>query len=706
MVNCAIQDGRANETVTWNRKAHGQSFTCSNGTTWNWPDNNDWSQDQHMGDPCSEGGSLVTQPSNWSTTNYPNGPQYDVILGGDGGASARLDVDVTLNSLTILSNGGLVLQFGKTITTRALEFKGDIGVDGYCARVMIPYGGNITKSAGHGASTIFESLGVDAFDSTITVASGSLMLPAFSSVYSNCMFNISTGAALVMVPPGTSATLAGRSTGSGMGNVLLNGGCLHGGDGGATLNLPGSMFQWTGGCIGGVTNAGNMIASGSVGIEYGTVFYNAGALRLLDGTRFCEHNQTGASGRYNLQNLPGGLIEFQGNSSWTEQDSPAGASAGALTNRGVLLKTGDTNSIINVSVCNLGGTVAVERGTLTMPWFQSCSSSNVRSIIQVSNDAMLDISGSPDFWQGGTIGTGGGTVCFHSGGLVGGPGGATLDFPDAMFQWTGGLMGNLTNAGVMTVSAGGGIYYNAVFYNAGALRLKEALFQQEYGSGFDNLPGGQIDFQGNVTWKGSSYSSLTNRGLFRVAGGTNSIIDLPLYNQGGSLCLENGMLAVPDFEQSGGSLMMTLGGHAPELCGRLNVRGMASLDGPLSIVLPATFTPAVGECFQILSCNERTGLFSSVNVPSGFAVNYASDGVFLVVTSSISPRIIGGTISNGIFSFSFSTTTNQSYTVQVNNDISTSDWRDYTNLIGDDCLKQIHLRADEYTNCYFRVRLP
>ena len=87
-------------TVYWDRQAFGQQYSinCSSGTEqYAWPNNSNWSQSQQLGTDCN-GNPYATQPSNWSITNYPNGPGYDVVLGNAGGTPTTLDVNVTLTA--------------------------------------------------------------------------------------------------------------------------------------------------------------------------------------------------------------------------------------------------------------------------------------------------------------------------------------------------------------------------------------------------------------------------------------------------------------------------------------------------------------------------------------------------------------------------------------------------------------------------------
>ena len=139
-------------TVIWERQALGQSFTCTNGgATYTWPNNNNWSQSAVFGDPCGDGDSVLIQPSNWSTTNYPNATNLDVIMGGIGGSQAFLDVSVDLHSLTLATNGTLNMANGTTVTAVNYDFQGDgqpINRSSYTGSLVLD-GGIMQKSGRH-----------------------------------------------------------------------------------------------------------------------------------------------------------------------------------------------------------------------------------------------------------------------------------------------------------------------------------------------------------------------------------------------------------------------------------------------------------------------------------------------------------------------------------------------------------------------------
>jgi hypothetical protein len=137
------------QTVVWDRKAHGDIWPCLGSGTWQWPNNNSWSQDEHWGYACAPAEWVMTQPSNWSTPGYPNDPTNDVILGSSGGAPTHLNVSATLHSLTILPDGALDLSASTTLTADAFDFQGDgaippNGGGGYFPILKITDGGSMT----------------------------------------------------------------------------------------------------------------------------------------------------------------------------------------------------------------------------------------------------------------------------------------------------------------------------------------------------------------------------------------------------------------------------------------------------------------------------------------------------------------------------------------------------------------------------------
>jgi hypothetical protein len=200
------------------------------------------------------------------------------------------------------------------------------------------------------------------------------------------------------------------------------------------------------------------------------------------------------------------------------------------------------------------------------------------------------------------------------------------------------------------------------------------------------------------------YSTFENYGLMRKSSGTGvSVITGGFSNQGGCVEVDSGSLSVNAYAQGGGTLTIALGGIGSGQGGQLNVSGSATLGGPLQVVLTGGFAPAPGNQFQILSCSSLSGAFSSTNVPAGISVSYSNNGVYLVV---LEPKILNPIVSGGKFTFSFGTVSNQSYTVQRNDDLKTTNWVFYTNFPGNGSLIQIVTPITNAPMRFFRVRQP
>ena len=77
-----------------------------------------------------------------------------------------------------------------------------------------------------------------------------------------------------------------------------------------------------------------------------------------------------------------------------------------------------------------------------------------------------------------------------------------------------------------------------------------------------------------------------------------------------------------------------------------------------------------------------------------------------MVTNSGPPQVINPVLAGGYFGFSWQTVNGQSYTIQYNNDISTTNWVFYTNIIGNGSMVQVVLAATNAPQRFLRVREP
>ena len=162
-------------------------------------------------------------------------------------------------------------------------------------------------------------------------------------------------------------------------------------------------------------------------------------------------------------------------------------------------------------------------------------------------------------------------------------------------------------------------------------------------------------------------------------------------------------------QKSGGSLDIALGGTGPGQFGQLDVSGSASLAGALNLSPANGFTPSIGNQFQILSYSSRSGTFSlPPTFSTGMEISYSNNGVFLVVTGAViwPGQFNPPTMANDHFNFGFQTVSGQSYTVQRNDDLTTTNWVDFTNFAGDGSLIQFAVPVTNVSRRFFRLREP
>jgi hypothetical protein len=194
----------------------------------------------------------------------------------------------------------------------------------------------------------------------ITVRTGTLALASAGGTSTGGTFAVSQGATLDLTGSYTTA-YAGTYTGSGLGTVALGSGTLKVGTGGATFDLLGKLFQWTGGTInvvkGNFINTGTVTYAGSSGaavtgagtlINKQTVVQTSSAALLLENGATLK-NAVGAS--YDLKGA-GGLAQSGG---------------GTFSNAGTLVKLTNTGAVtVATSSFSNTGTVEVNSGTLAV----------------------------------------------------------------------------------------------------------------------------------------------------------------------------------------------------------------------------------------------------------------------------------------------------------------------------------------------------
>ncbi len=274
--------------------------------------------------------------------------------------------------------------------------------------------------------------------------------------WGNTHFLISAGAE-VRLGAGTK-TLTGTYTGLGGGLLRLGGGTqgasdggfVTAGPGGATVNFPGGFFEFSGNAsvkVGGViTNLGAMTIAGTPDLE-GTID-NAGTVKNIGQLQFA------GAGRFN--NLPGATFEIAKVGGGTV--ATGGTTVPGFFNHGTIRLTEAGTSTISVPWNNFAGTkVDVTAGTLAFHSAGTWEGAN----INIATGSVVTLNTGDKVWTGTYAGTGGGILRLGGGSqgasaggrITVGAGGATVNFPNGGFEFSGNATldgGVLINVGKMT----------------------------------------------------------------------------------------------------------------------------------------------------------------------------------------------------------------------------------------------------------------
>jgi len=384
-----------------------------------------------------------------------SGPAAKILLSGS--------VLTNVGTIKHAGTGLLVMRVGSTLDNQAdalYDLQSDADVDWTTGTSPEPFfknSGTVRKSDGTGLSFIdqLQNLG-----GTIEVLTGELELRSFDGTT-----NVSTGGHLIVAAgasldltgdPGTLdvGQYQGTYTGSGEGTVLLDNGTLNVG-GGAVFNLPGSLFQWTGGTIaeGTLTNQGVLTLAGSAIKAVATtgVLVNANTIR---------HTGTGSLvlrvGAV-VNNELGALYDLQGdgNVDWVSGTSPQPF----FNNAGTFRKSSAAPLSFIDQLQNLGGTIEVLLGELELRSFDGTTNTSTGGSFSVAPGAVLDLTGDSSSYDVGRYhgtysGSGTGTVLLDNG-MLDAAGGALFDLPGSLFHWTSGdILGAFNNAQGLTLSEG------------------------------------------------------------------------------------------------------------------------------------------------------------------------------------------------------------------------------------------------------------
>jgi hypothetical protein len=543
-----------------------------------------------------ESGNIVVGLEGWTNTGA-------LTLGPESGSPATGPTPLTITNGSVAFAGGTFQNLG-TITQTSTAVNGptncnvvnapgavyDIESDGTVGNGTgtLTNMGTFEKSAGTGISTVGSDFVNDG--GTIAAASGTLALSTASSFAPASTFvNTSTfqpaaGAVIDIAGTGT-AILDGTLTGSGAGQVVVNGAnapTLEIGDAthaGATLEFPAGLFQVIGSAGGAPFVVGNVSGGTAVLTNGGSVTFDttAGSISLGAGPgggpltvdNQGSLTQTGTAG---VELVQGDIVNERGAVYDIESDGTITGLTGTLTNQGTLEKSAGTGiSTVASAFVNDGGTIAVQSGTLAL----SPASSPAEDLTFLSTTtfdpaagAVIDLGAGTADLDGTWTGSGAGLVTERQGNLEIGDSThseATLSFPSDLFQLVGssggssGINGNsaagtavLTNVGFITFDT------TADSFDLGALGGPLTLYNQgtitqtgpngvELGqANIVNEPGAlyEIVSDGTVTTSApGSGAALTNMGTFLKAAGAGTATIQVLANQG-MVAVQAGTLSI------------------------------------------------------------------------------------------------------------------------------------------------------------------
>jgi hypothetical protein len=325
------------------------------------------------------------------------------------------------------------------------------------------------------------------------------------------------------------------------------------------LDLNGST-QWTAGTIdhdGPLTNNGTFTLSGpDIKLLQGTLVNNATIVQTDSGDL-----HIGAFA--GLRNESTGLYDLQSDANIIGE----GGFTGTFTNLGTLLKSEGTETSWVPAVANQGGTVDVESGTLGLGGAGKAHI-NGGTFIEAAG-AVLDLTSgySNGSYSGTYTGYGDGIIRLDSGTFqVAGSSSVTLNFPDGMFQWTGGTIAAdifssfITSNGVIDLDGASDKTLSGNLFNNGTINVNgTGGFQISTFGTLTNQDVGVFSLESDASVLGGG--TFQNIGYFVKAGGTASEAWQPTFNNSGTWELDTGTLGFTrDVTQTGGTLLLAGGG--------------------------------------------------------------------------------------------------------------------------------------------------
>lgn len=301
----------------------------------------------------------------------------------------------------------------------------------------------------------------------------------------------------------------------------------------ATTNWSGGAMRKSPGGHGGASlkNLGTMQLTAAAGVggfinNYGTINDDAGFMPLLS----------------TLENQSGGVYNVL-----RDVNPPS-----VFTNRGTLRKSGGTGVTAIPYFTNLGGTIEVLAGTLSVDGRQYSDVAPVQGrawtggAFQVSQGAFLDLVGANSTagydLLGNYTGAGEGKVRYRGDALKIAAADVTFHFSQGPFEIQSAFIDagafGLKNLGSMAIAGATPKFLSGALMNSGV--FAHAASGGLSGGTINNLAGGLFDLQGDF----SLTSPVINAGTFRKSAGAGTIALRPFRNNGGAVEVRSGILSI------------------------------------------------------------------------------------------------------------------------------------------------------------------
>ena len=268
-----------------------------------------------------------------------------------------------------------------------------------------------------------------------------------------------------------------------------------------------------------------------------------------------------------------GTFDLHGDGDWLANSVNTGA---VFFNEGLIVKSAGTGVSGFNGLVNRGGDIEVAVGQLDLLLQNGVSTGldiDVGTTATVNFNTAMSLNGR---LAGSNVFTGTGRV-YLNGQLQIGPGGASIDAPPGLLEWTEGMLiateGPLTNRGTLTIS-GTSRTVTGTVVNDGTIR-HGGTGTLGVAANFTN--NGLYEFTADTSLGASSGSSFVNVGTLRKAAGTGaSSVSGFLVNRGGRVEVTSGVLAY------GGFFAVVDGGHFDVSAGALLDYQGSLLTGRLS----------------------------------------------------------------------------------------------------------------------------